>query len=89
MSDAATPQWAITFHTNSLSTRARRWYRVSRVIHVDGLWFELYWHPDHALRTGKLATVRQLARERGIDLVRGVFCFSERNGRCVGEMRVA
>lgn len=78
--------WAITYHVNSLSPRAQRWYRVVRMIRVDGLWFEIYWHPDHALRTNKLATLRRLARERGIDLAQGLFFDSDRIGRHSREM---
>ena len=67
------PHWAVSYHTNSSNPRSQKWYRVSRVIKVDGRWFELYWHPDHTLRGNNRAVVRELALAAGIGLLHGTF----------------
>jgi len=68
------PQWAIAYHTNSRSTRARRWYRVSRLIEADGQWFELYWHEDNAkLASASLPETRKRALASGIKLMAGTW----------------
>jgi hypothetical protein len=66
-------QWGIAFHTNSHSPRAKKWYRVTRVIQADGKWFELYWHPDIALRSQSRKKIREAALDAGLDLLHGVF----------------
>ena len=67
------PFWAIAYHTNSYSPRARRWYRVTRLIEADGKLFELYWHPSESLRGNSLASLRAKAKESGIDLMPGTY----------------
>jgi hypothetical protein len=65
------PVWAIAYHANSQGKRAKRWYRITRLIYADDAWFELYWHPDCNLRSGNVAELRWLAPE--LTLVPGVF----------------
>jgi hypothetical protein len=67
------PFWAIAYHTNSLSPRAVKWYRVSRLIEVDGATFELYWHANLELRGKNVAAIRANAKTTGIDLVPGTY----------------
>ena len=66
---AARTFWAIAYHSNSAAPRAKRWYRVSRMVEVDGAIFELYWHPDPALRGNSLAEIRKLAKQGGLNLL--------------------
>ena len=66
-------RWALAYHTNSRSPRARRWYRVSRMVYVDGGWFELYWHPDTGLRGDNQVFVRRAANTQGLDVLPGLF----------------
>lgn len=54
----ASGAWAIAYHANSFSARAKRWYHVSRVVYADGMLFELYWHTDRSLRGGNLKELR-------------------------------
>lgn len=45
MGDMYTPSpghWAICYHTNSTSPRARKWYYLARVVQDQDKWFELY-----------------------------------------------
>jgi hypothetical protein len=65
--------WAIAYHSNSHSSRAKRWYRISRMVYADGGMFELYWHPDTSLRSGNLAEIRQRAAAQGLTLMPGIF----------------
>ncbi len=67
------PQWAIAYHSNSTSKRARKWYRVSRLIEADGCLFELYWHPNPHLRGNSRAEIRARAAVDGIKLLPGVY----------------
>lgn len=69
----STAFWSVAYHTNSFSSRARRWYRVSRLIEVDGKIFELYWHPSESLRGNSLADIRAKAKAAGIDLMPGTY----------------
>jgi hypothetical protein len=34
--DVAAARWGIAYHSNSSSPRARKWYRVSRLVFADG-----------------------------------------------------
>lgn len=68
-----TPQWGIAFFSNSMSRRARKWYRVTRLVHADGKLFELYWHADDSLRGASLAKVRANARNAGLALLPGIY----------------
>jgi hypothetical protein len=72
--DVAAARWGIAYHSNSRNPRARKWYRVARMVYADGGWFELYWHADVNLRGDNLRVVRALAREKNIDLLPGLFC---------------
>jgi hypothetical protein len=72
--ESGRPFWAIAFHSDSRAPRAKHWYRVSRMIQADNDVFELYWHPDIGLRGNSLATIRQRARDAGINLAPGVYC---------------
>lgn len=67
------PFWALAYHTNSHSPRARKWYRVSRLIAADGAVFELYWHPDVLFRGNSREKIRTDAKVYGIELVPGVW----------------
>jgi hypothetical protein len=67
------PQWAIAYHSNSTSKRARKWYRVSRLILADSIWFELYWHPEPTLRGDNAAALRKSAQAYGLKLLPGVY----------------
>lgn len=73
----ATAFWAVAFHTNSHSPRARKWYRVSRMVIVDGMTFEIYWHQNANLRGDNLATVRKLAHDANVILAPGVYTDAE------------
>lgn len=75
------PFWAICFHTNSRSPRARKWYRVSRLVRADGGIYELYWHPDASKRGDNLARLRASA---GVKLESGVY--AQRQGGTANEM---
>lgn len=68
------PQWAICYHCHSLGPRSRRWYYVARLIEADGMWFELYWHPDNAKIAAKSQPeTRRRALEHGIKLAKGLY----------------
>lgn len=73
--------WAIAYH-GSRQPRARKWYRVSRMIEADGAVFELYWHPDIALRGNSRAKILTDAKVNGIKLAPGIWrdAPSPRNG---------
>jgi len=76
VSDTATAHWAVTYYTNSSSPRALRWYHVSRVVKVDGIWWELYRWPGAGSSPAKpnnLACVRDHAQAAGLELLAGVF----------------
>lgn len=63
--------WGVSYHTNSHSPRAKKWYRVARFAYVDGGWFELYWHPT--LRCENKAEIRAKAKALGVPLEPGTF----------------
>jgi hypothetical protein len=67
------PHWAITYYTNSRSPRAKKWYRVARVIYIDHKWWELYWHPDITLRGVNRAVLYDTAKARGLFPLPGQF----------------
>jgi hypothetical protein len=68
------PFWAIVYHTNSSSPRAKKWYHVARVIEADGKLFELYWHENVNLRHDNKKLIRARMKELGIDLSPGIYC---------------
>jgi hypothetical protein len=70
MNDTA-GHWAIVSHTNSMSARAKRWYYVTRVVQVDGKWWELYRHPLPG--TANRKACRDAALAEGLALLHGVF----------------
>lgn len=76
------PSWAIAYHTNSRSPRALKWYRVTRLVHADGKWFELYWHPDVNYRRNNVQHIRDIAKVNELTLLPGVWrdAPSPRNG---------
>ena len=63
-------QWAIAYHNTA---NAQKWYRVSRVVDVDGTTFELYWHSDVMLRGRSAKEIRQKALAAGLALRDGVY----------------
>lgn len=65
--------WGISYHANSYSPRAKRWYRVARFAYIDAGWFELYWHADYQLRGDNVAALRKRAKQNGLDLYPGLF----------------
>ena len=65
--------WAVGFHSNGSSPRAKRWYYIVRLAFVDGAWFELYWHQDLELRGKNETELRKKARGHGLDLRKGLF----------------
>lgn len=68
------PHWALCYHSNSFSPRARRWYYVARLIKTDGLWFQLYRHPESTkLSARSLPETRKRAAEHGVKLLPGVY----------------
>lgn len=74
MSNNQTAFWGLVYSTNSNSPRARRWYHISRVVRVDGAWWELYHHPAGADLCGENRDkVRQAAELAGVEMVRGEF----------------
>jgi hypothetical protein len=73
MTDVAAARWGIAYHSNSHSPRARKWYRVSRLVFADGGWFELYWHAEPSLRGDNLKALQHKARDYGLDLIPGLF----------------
>jgi hypothetical protein len=77
--------WGIAYHSSGFAPRSKRWYRVSRLMYADGAWFELYWHGDVSLRGENLATVRRVAKSRGLTLATGVF-FDKPNPKRGSEM---
>lgn len=76
-------RWAIAY---SHSPRAKKWYRVSRMVYADSGWFELYWHADLNLRSDDQLDLRVKAREHGLDLMPGLFCDMHSPARRGGEM---
>lgn len=66
-------RWAVAYHSNSHSPRARRWYRLTRVVFVDGRCFELHWHPDVNMRGNSLVSMRKTARLAGIEILPGIY----------------
>jgi hypothetical protein len=68
----AVPHWAIAYSTNSRSPRAQKWYRVVRVIFVDGKWWELYWNDDVTLRGKNRTELYNTAKAR-MSVMPGVF----------------
>ena len=77
-------RWAVAYHTNSHSPRARKWYRITRVIYVDSRWFELYWHPAAALRSNDRVSIRKAAQLAGLDPLPGLF--TDKRGGVSNEM---
>jgi hypothetical protein len=71
--DVAAARWAIAYHSDSKNARAKKWYRVSRMVYADGGWFELYWHPDVATRGNNVLELRRLAIGMGLEIWPGVF----------------
>jgi hypothetical protein len=71
--DVAAARWGIAYHSNSHSPRARKWYRVTRLIQADGAIFELYWHPDLKLRGGSRMMVWAAAKAAGLDVAPGTY----------------
>lgn len=67
------PQWGIAYHSNSNSPRARKWYRVTRLVYADSKWWELYWHSDSTLRGDSLAKLRAAAKHAGLTLLPDLF----------------
>jgi hypothetical protein len=68
------PFWALCYHTNSYSPRAKKWYYVARLIVVDGEAFELYWHHDPELRGNNAKELRKRAGEtHGLVLIGGIW----------------
>jgi hypothetical protein len=67
-------KWAIVYNTNSRSPRAKRWYHVARVVEVDGMLFQVYWHDSLNTRKENLKLVKESARHLGLDLLPGVYC---------------
>ncbi len=65
--------WAVAYHTNSHAKRAKRWYRISRIVYADAGFFELYWHPDTSLRGGNVEWLVKIATDQGIALAPGLF----------------
>lgn len=54
MSEQGKTGWAvIKSHQN--------WYHVSRVVFVDGIWWELHWHESQGTRGNSKAKVRDYA----------------------------
>jgi hypothetical protein len=84
--DVAAARWGIAFHSNSSNPRAKRWYRVARMVYADSGWFELYWHESLELRGGNLSAIRHKARELGLDVLPGVFRDFFYDGRRGSEM---
>lgn len=41
--DESVAHWAVAYTSEGYSPRARKWYRLVRVVKVDGAWFEVYW----------------------------------------------
>jgi hypothetical protein len=66
-------RWVIAYHTNSHSPRARKWYRVSRVVFTEGRCFELYWHPDQDFRGNDRSAIRKAAIAAGLEPMPGVY----------------
>jgi hypothetical protein len=71
MSDNATGYWAIAYHANSNSPRARKWYYVARVARVDGKWWALGRYDG--ISGNSRADVIKAAIDSGLDLKRGLF----------------
>jgi len=69
------PFWALCYHTNSHSPRAKKWYYIARVIEVDGMLFELYWLPDNRVKRGsnRLEVRAAAAGPGGVALRPGVY----------------
>jgi len=78
------PRWAVAYYTNSHSPRARRWYRISRVVYADHRWFELYWHPDTTLRSNDRVAIRKAAVAAGLQPLAGLF--TGKSGGGAGEL---
>lgn len=71
--DVAAARWGIAYHSNNHSPRAKKWYRVSRLVYADGDWFELYWHAEINLRGDNIKVIQRKAREYGLSLLPGLF----------------
>jgi hypothetical protein len=71
--DVASARWCIAYHSDSRSSRAKKWYRVSRMVYADGGWFELYWHSDLNLRRNNVLELRRVADAMGLNVWPGVF----------------
>ena len=68
-----TPRWALVYHVNSYSKRAKRWYHIGRFVYADEGWFELYWYQNPALRGENAHDMRREANALGLDLLPGVY----------------
>ena len=89
MSENIKGHWAIAYHTNSDNPRSQKWYYVTRMVKVDGKWWELYrWSAPAGHKTvtpNNRKAVREFALEYGLALLHGVFT-SAPAPRQAGEM---
>ena len=89
MINDAPAHWALCYHTNSYSPRAKKWYYVGRIVKVDGRWFEVYWHHDLKTRGNSKQEVREAAQDAGINLIPGIFRSPKTVPHIAGEMEQA